>query len=73
MENLSERDCNYDTRKQLADKDAIAAAARAAKAADESKALSTHPLLTGQIPPGVYTLLVGDGDRKLPLLDFKIP
>jgi hypothetical protein len=30
-------------------------------------------LLNGQIPPGTYTLLVGDGDRKVPLIDFKIP
>jgi hypothetical protein len=47
--------------------------AAGARAAEEPKPLTAHPLLNGQIPPGIYTLLVGDGDRKLPLIDFKIP
>jgi len=47
--------------------------AAGARAAEEPKPLTAHPLLNGQIPPGTYTLLVGDGDRKLPLIDFKIP
>jgi len=73
LEKLSERVCAYEYRKQVADKDAAAVQARAAKAAEETKTLSEHPLLNGKLPPGVYTLLVGDGDRKLPLVDFKIP
>jgi hypothetical protein len=72
-EKLTERICGYEYRKQLADKDAAAVAARAAKAADEAKRLGAHPLMNGKLPPGVYTLLVGDGDRKLPVLDFKVP
>lgn len=47
--------------------------AAGARAAEEPKPLTAHPLLNGQIPPGTYTLLVGDGDRRLPLIDFKIP
>lgn len=42
-------------------------------AAEEPKPLTAHPLLNGQIPPGTYTLLVGDDDHKLPLIDFKMP
>jgi hypothetical protein len=72
-EKLAERICGYEYRKQLADKDAAAVAARAAKAADEAKQLGGHPLLNAKVPPGVYTLLVGDGDRKLPVLDYKVP
>jgi hypothetical protein len=72
-EKLAERICGYEYRKQLADKDAAAVATRAAKAAGEAKHLSTHPLLNAKIPPGTYTLLVGDGDRKLPVLDYKVP
>jgi len=47
--------------------------AAGARAAEEPKPLTAHPLLNGQIPPGTYTLLVGDGDRRVPLIDFKIP
>jgi len=73
VEKLSERICTYEYRKQLADKDAAAVQARAARAADEARALSEHPLLKGKLPPGTYTLLVGDGDRRLPLIDYKVP
>jgi hypothetical protein len=47
--------------------------AAGARAAEEPKPLTAHPLLNGQIPPGTYTLLVGDGDLRVPLIDFKIP
>jgi hypothetical protein len=73
VEKLAERVCAYEYRKQQADKDALAVAARAAKAADEAKALGAHPLLNGKLPPGVYTLLVEDGERKLAVMDFKMP
>ncbi|HEY3898290.1 MAG TPA: hypothetical protein VGM54_06740 [Chthoniobacter sp.] len=72
-EKLAERVCNYEYRKQVADKDAAAVAARAAKAAEEAKRLGANALMNGKVPPGFYTLLVGDGDRKLPVLDYKAP
>jgi hypothetical protein len=50
-----------------------ASPAAGAREKEEPKPLTAHPLLNGQLPPGTYTLLVGDGDHKLPLIDFKIP
>ena len=73
VEKLSESVCGLEAQRQLAQKNASAAQARAAKAAEEARLVGAHPLLHGQIPSGTYTLLVGDGDRKLALIDFKIP